>query len=642
MNNTRETCYIRIPFTADADDVANVTSMTLRIRYDDGFRAYLNGTGIASQNAPASPDWDTGASAQHGDSTAVNLIDFDCSVYINSLQAGDNILAIRGFNRGTGSSDFLISAELVVDIYTPPSGGPQITFDKSKYVKARIKDGSDWSAVNTEVYAVGPVLDNLRISEIMYHPADPNTEFIELQNVGAEAFNLNLVHFTDGIDYTFGDYSLAAGAYVLVVGNQTDFEAKYGAGLPIAGQYIGSLDNDGEEIVLRDAIGAEIHDFDYKDGWYELTDGLGYSLTMVDPASADPNDWDTKFGWRSSLNADGTPGQASETVLAADSIVFNEVLSHSHGTDPDWIELYNTTSSQDIDISGWFLSDNDSNPSAMRKYRIPDSTIIYAGTYMVFVGDTSFDVPVPIGSNVSFGLSEGGETVYLYSGNGTDVTGLYQTQQKFDASETDVTFGRYEKAELSSGYDFVRQDSPSQDGINDGPLIPDIVITEIYYSPPEGSDYEFVELYNRSDSAVMLQETVTTQTTPGGIPVLEVVTWRLEGTGYEFPADTEIPGYSYILLAKVPANYSSAPCTVYGPYDGKLSNGGEEIEIQIPGDKEYGKDRYWIPIEKIDYDNEAPWPTTPDEGGDSLDRDDINAYSRDYSNWNAATPTPGS
>ena len=106
-------------------------------------------------------------------------------------------------------------------------------------------------------------------------------------------------------------------------------------------------------------------------------------------------------------------------------------------------------------------------------------------------------------------------------------------------------------------------------------------------------------------------------------------------------AGVTIPAYTRILLAKVPANYSSAPCVVYGPYDGKLDNGGEELEIQIPGDQEYGQDRYWIPIEKVDYDDVAPWPTTPDGYGDSLNRDDINAYGRDYSNWNAATPTPG-
>jgi len=530
-----------------------------------------------------------------------------------------------------------------------------VSLSKSTCIKARVKDGSDWTAMNTEVYGVGPVLENLRITELMYHSTDPTAgelaalnpdpidedfEFIEVKNIGGTAINLNLVHFTDGIDFTCGDYTLAAGAYAVIVKNQAAFAERYGTSMNIIpGSYTGYLNNDGEEIVLRDAIGAEIHDFDYNDSWYELTDGYGYSLTLLDPTNPDLTVWDSKPGWRSSLNVDGTPGQAPETVLAADSIVFNELLAHSHATDPDWIELHNKTGSP-IDISGWFLSDDDSSDVNIRKYEFQPGSIIPANGYLSLDQDLTFGNATADGCNIPFGYSEGGETAYLYSGAGGAVTGYYQTQQKFDASDTGVTLGRYEKAELGGGYDFVRQISPTKDVVNSGPLVPDVVITEIYYNPPSGADYEFVELYNRSGSPVTLAETVTTETSPG-VFVPEVVTWRLEGTGYEFPPGTTIPAYTRILVAKVPANYSSAPCVVYGPYDGKLDNGGEEIELQIPGDQEYGEDRYQIPIEKVDYDDVAPWPTSADGGGDSLNRDNISTYSRDYSNWSAAAPTAG-
>jgi hypothetical protein len=508
--------------------------------------------------------------------------------------------------------------------------------------------------MNTEVYAVGPVLANLRISELMYHPSDPTQaeinvlnpdpvaedfEFIELKNIGGAAVNLNLVHFTDGIDFTFGDHTLAAGAYAVLVKNQAAFEARYGTGLPIAGQYIGALDNDGEEIVLRDALGAEIHDFDYKDGWYELTDGAGFSLTMVDPASPDPNLWDEKVGWRSSLAAGGTPG-GMDTVLAAGSIVINELRAHSHQADPDWIELYNTTG-QGINIGSWFLSDRNNDDPNIMKYEIPAGTVINAGSYLVFVENVTFGNPSAPGCVTPFGLSEAGETVYLYSGQSGQVTGYYQTEENFDASETDMTFGRYEKAELSGGYDFVRQSSPSQGFVNYGPQIADIVITEIHYNPPSGGAYEFVELYNRSGSDVTLMSEASTETSPGHF-INESIAWRIEGTGFEFPNNTTIPAHTRILVAKTPSLYSSAPCAVYGPYDGALDNGGEELAIQIPGDQEYGKSRYWIPIDKVDYDDVAPWPTSADGGGNSLQRIDVNAYGRDYSNWQAAAPTPGS
>ena len=40
------------PSRVDASDVTNVFSLTLNMMYDDGFAAYLNGTKVASRNAP--------------------------------------------------------------------------------------------------------------------------------------------------------------------------------------------------------------------------------------------------------------------------------------------------------------------------------------------------------------------------------------------------------------------------------------------------------------------------------------------------------------------------------------------------------------------------------------------------------------
>ena len=57
----------------------------------------------------------------------------------------------------------------------------------------------------------------------MYHPVDPNDEFIELVNIGPSAINLNLVRFTKGVDFTFGSESLDPDERILVVRNQTQF-----------------------------------------------------------------------------------------------------------------------------------------------------------------------------------------------------------------------------------------------------------------------------------------------------------------------------------------------------------------------------------------------------------------------------------
>jgi hypothetical protein len=91
------------------------------------------------------------------------------------------------------------------------------------------------------------------------------------------------------------------------VRDTTAFENRYGVDFDIAGQYTGNLNNAGERIVLQDAVGATIHDFRFKDGWYPATDGQGFSLTVNDPAAA-PDSLGQKDVWRPSTNAGGSPG----------------------------------------------------------------------------------------------------------------------------------------------------------------------------------------------------------------------------------------------------------------------------------------------------------------------------------------------
>ena len=134
----------------------------------------------------------------------------------------------------------------------------------STHVKARVLLQDTWSALNEAVFAIGPVGENLRITEIMYHPADPNTEFIELQNVGSEAINLNMVKFVNGVDFAFPSLTLEPDDHVLVVENLSEFAGRYDlASLTIAGEYRGNLANGGEKVELVDALGETIMEFAY-------------------------------------------------------------------------------------------------------------------------------------------------------------------------------------------------------------------------------------------------------------------------------------------------------------------------------------------------------------------------------------------
>jgi hypothetical protein len=145
----------------------------------------------------------------------------------------------------------------------------------------------------------------------MYHPADdPDAEYVELVNIGAETINLNMVRFTRGIRYTFPSFELPPGDYCLIVRDLASFEARYGSHLPVVGQYDGKLDNAGEWLELVDALGQVIHSFRYRDDWYKQTDGRGHSLTVVDPFTVDPDALGDKSSWRPSTHPHGSPGHA--------------------------------------------------------------------------------------------------------------------------------------------------------------------------------------------------------------------------------------------------------------------------------------------------------------------------------------------
>jgi len=104
------TAYVRIAFTVD--DPSAISALKLRMKYDDGFVAYLNGREIARRNAPASLSWNSTASALHDDSAAVVFESFDVYGAVDALRAGKNVLAIHGLNERLQSSDFLILPEL--------------------------------------------------------------------------------------------------------------------------------------------------------------------------------------------------------------------------------------------------------------------------------------------------------------------------------------------------------------------------------------------------------------------------------------------------------------------------------------------------------------------------------------------------
>jgi hypothetical protein len=117
MRNVNTTIYLRTSF--ELEDPADVSALRLRMRYDDGFAAFLNGVRVASSWAADSLNYAsaiTGPGFGNGDTNAIVFETFDISQFASSLRAGTNILAIHGLNLEPASSDMLIQPELVATI----------------------------------------------------------------------------------------------------------------------------------------------------------------------------------------------------------------------------------------------------------------------------------------------------------------------------------------------------------------------------------------------------------------------------------------------------------------------------------------------------------------------------------------------
>ena len=329
MFDRSSSCYIRTAFVISGG-IDAYNDLSLQIRYDDGFVAYLNGVEIARANFTGTPSFNAHADRAHDDTAAKELEPFNVTPFLDQLIEGRNILAIHGLNASAISDDFLISAHLVArelpERTTPLAlqgtveyTGP-FTLTQSTLVRSRVFQSnhpySDWGGLTEQIVQVGPpIAESLRISEIMYHPVDNgnpmdiNAEYIELTNISDQPVNLNLVRFVEGIDFQFPTMELAPQAFILVVKDVDAFVATYDTThAVVVGSYTGSLSNGGERLDLVDAGGELIQSIQYKDKWHTLTDGLGFSLTLIDPSATDVSDWSKKKLWRPSLQPGGSPG----------------------------------------------------------------------------------------------------------------------------------------------------------------------------------------------------------------------------------------------------------------------------------------------------------------------------------------------
>jgi len=238
------------------------------------------------------------------------------------------------------------------------------------------------------------------INEIMYDAAAANGEFLELHNRHPSVpFDLSRFRI-NGLGFTFPAGTLIApNGYAVIVENRVAFARAYGANVPVAGEYSGRLDNNGETLSLIKAGPTEAQDIIIDDVRYDATlpwpseaGGFGPSLQLIDPAQ---DNW--RVGnWIATGTNDinrATPGRANairNNLEPFPALWINEVLpgNQSGATDnfgerEPWIELYNADTAP-LDLSGYYLSDDYRNPT---KWPFPTGTTLGAGQFLLVWAD---------------------------------------------------------------------------------------------------------------------------------------------------------------------------------------------------------------------------------------------------------------
>jgi len=694
MRGKYSTVYLRKTF-----EVASLTEfdkLILEAKVDDGVNIWVNGK-LAYQENVASADvpYNGVAMAAIEDYTFRRQELGDPALW---LVRGTNVIAVQVLNASlSSSSDCFIDVRLTGE--KTQSGGsteqpPVYRREPSKYeivpvwesaelttfnadakipasvvkpghtyrFRCRMKDNTGrwghWSSpvqfVAGEPLAAG-TLANLRITEVMYNPADSASgdytdnddfEFIELKNIGDETLDLSYASFSNGITFDFGSSmitNLAAGDFVLVVKNEAAFKSRYGSGLAskIAGQYSGKLANEGETISLEDFWNGTIAEFQYNDGrgWPLSADGAGHSLVPLDSAMLGQPQGSLSYGanWRASTYIGGSPGQDDPEPVV--NIVLNEIMAHTDYSNPlypdydsnDWIELYNTTASP-ISLQNWYLSDSADN---LKKWAIP-AVEIAAYDRLSFDEVTGFHKPITTG----FGLDKAGEQVFLSYLPGTSEDHVVDCVG-FKGQEVGVSLGRY-----PDGGKYWFNMVPSRNAANGAPIIPDVVIAELMYHPADANE-EYIELYNPTKNQVTLENADGT--------------WRLDGgVDYTFPPGTSIPAGGRLLvvgfdpyaetsrLQAFIAAYNTGTLTpgvhIVGPWSGSLSNSSERVALEKPqAADQVGDLGSWVIVDEVIYADMSPWPDAADGTGQALERIHADQYhsGSDPGNWQAASPTPG-
>ncbi len=132
---------------------------------------------------------------------------------------------------------------------------------------------------------------------------------------------------------------------------------------------------------------------------------------------------------------------AASSSFGASPVIISEFMANNNtsisdvdGSKEDWIEIYNTTTTN-VNLNGWFLTDATNN---LRKWQFPATNLAANGYMLVFASDKNRRVP-GAQLHTNFKLNNDGEYLALVFPDGTNIATEFRPV--FPLQAADVSYG---------------------------------------------------------------------------------------------------------------------------------------------------------------------------------------------------------
>ncbi len=529
------------------------------------------------------------------------------------------------------------------------------------------------------LFAQGEIADpfDIIINEFMADPTPqvglPDAEFVEIYNRSNKVIDLDGYGLASGgSPQVLPAYLLLPGEYVVVTddGNLSGFSALGVTNIVVVGSFA-ALTNGGDVITLSDDLGTILDEVNYDDTWYQDSnkDDGGWTLERINPDN--PCDVSGE-NWIASTNPfGGTPGAensvfdnstgGSSLGVTSATTLSNSQVEVTFSTSPDATEA--------LDPSNYDIDNGIGNPASI--------TAVGANVYVLNLG-------APLSGNITYTVTvsdvndcSGNSLIDPANDSATfalpepevlSVIAVYPTQEvvvtfntPMDASTagntsnynipglgnpTSVNIISPTQVELiftgglENGTSYELEISGTAD--LDGTLVVPVSLPFVYYEPVTVETYdiiineimpnpsgatgvpaaEFMELYNRSDKIISLENFTFASGTTSSDP---------------FPFVVLGPGEYVIVYEREDGiDFGSFGDTIVLEGNVSMTNDGDDLSLIMPDG---------TVCDALEYTRAWYQDTDRDDGGFSLERINPSAPCEGASNWRASLDilgaTPG-